>query len=95
MTHMIRHVGTDELRVFQSLVPPVIGVIKNLLGHDEEKASQAMEVFDELIESEVAVVVPHIKPIIELCLIIAAQESLEDNVRVKAISFLGRLTRYV
>ena len=54
-----------------------------------------MEVFDELIESEVAVVVPHIKPIIELCLIIAAQESLEDNVRVKAISFLGRLTRYV
>ena len=93
MTHMIRNVGTEELHVFQNLVPPMIQMIKNLVSHDEERACEAMEVFDELIECEVTIIVPHIKPIIELSLLIAAQDTLEDSIRVKAISLLGRLTR--
>ena len=36
---------------------------------------------------------PHIKPIIEMCLVIAGNKDLEDALRVKAISFLGTLTR--
>ena len=95
MTHLTRYIGTDELPVFQTLIAPMLQVVKNLVSHDETKACEAMEVFDELIESEVPIVVPHIKPIIEMCLVIAAQDSLEDDIRVKAISLLGRLTRLV
>jgi hypothetical protein len=57
------------------------------------QATEAMEIFDELFESEVAIVVPHLKPIVDLCMKIAAEEKLDDQIRVKAISFLGRLTK--
>ncbi len=52
-----------------------------------------MEIYDELFESEVPIVVPHIKPIVEMCLVIAANPERDDALRVKAISFLGTLTR--
>lgn len=34
----------------------------------QDQASEAMEVFDELMESEVAIVVPHIAEIVRFCL---------------------------
>lgn len=34
----------------------------------QDQASEAMEVFDELIESEVSIVVPHITEIVRFCL---------------------------
>lgn len=34
----------------------------------KEKASEAMEVFDELMESEVSIIVPHIAEIVQFCL---------------------------
>lgn len=34
----------------------------------QDQASQAMEVFDELLESEVSIVVPHIAEIVRFCL---------------------------
>lgn len=93
MTHLVIHVGSDELNSFQPLVGLVIKFIPRLIDYDETKANEAMEVFDELFESEVAIVVPHIKPISELCLSIAKEDQLEDAIRIKAITFLGRLTR--
>lgn len=93
MTHLVSHVGTDEVAIFQPLVPQVINMIKRLILVDEDKACQAMEIFDELFESEVAIVAPHIKPIVELCLAISSEDNLDDSLRVKAISFLGRLVR--
>lgn len=34
----------------------------------KEKASEAMEVFDEMMESEVSIIVPHIAEIVQFCL---------------------------
>ncbi len=34
----------------------------------QDQAAEAMEVFDELLESEVSVVVPHIKSVMEFCM---------------------------
>lgn len=34
----------------------------------KDQASEAMEVFDELMESEVSIVVPHIAEIVRFCL---------------------------
>lgn len=34
----------------------------------QDQASEAMEVFDELMESEVSIVVPHITEIVRFCL---------------------------
>lgn len=35
---------------------------------DQGQASDAMEVFDELMESEVSIIVPHIAEIVHFCL---------------------------
>jgi hypothetical protein len=94
ITHLVVHAGSDQLHAFQNLVPPVIGLVERLLAAgQEEQAREAMDLFDELFESELAIVVPHIKPIVSLSLKISAEASLEEATRVKAIAFLGRITR--
>ncbi len=93
LTSLVRHVGSDDLSLFQPLLGPIIELVGKLVGSNEERAAEAMEVFDELFESEVAIVVPHIRPIVDLSLKIAANDSLQDELRVKAISLLGRLTK--
>merc|ERR1740129_2221214 len=93
LTHFVRRTGSDEVALFQQLVPHVLQKIEMLAGQDQEKATAAIDIFDELIESEVAIVVPHIKPMVELCLKLAAEPELDDALRIKAVTFLGRLTR--
>lgn len=34
----------------------------------QEKAVEALEIFDELVESDISVIVPHLKTILEFCL---------------------------
>lgn len=34
----------------------------------QDKACDAMEIFDELVESEVSIVTPHLKTLVEFCL---------------------------
>jgi len=94
MTNLVPVIGSEELRLFQ----PLVGIVTVFIGRlieagEEEKATTAMEIYDDLFESEVAIVVPHIKPIIEMCLVIAGNANCDDALRVKAISFLGTLTR--
>ena len=61
------HFSSEELRIYQPLVGSVTSFIRRLIeAGAEEKAAEAMEIYDELFESEVAIVMPHIKPIIEM-----------------------------
>ena len=49
----------------------------------QEHATAALDIFDELIESEVGIVIPHIKSVGDLCLALAAQPNLDDPLRIK------------
>lgn len=93
LTHLVRRTGSDEVAMFQQLIPTVLQKIEALAGVDQDKAATAIDIFDELIESEVTIVVPHIKPMVELCIRLAQNQDLEDSLRVKAITFMGRLTK--
>merc|ERR1719210_1270617 len=95
LTHLVRRTTSDEVTMFQQLIPPVLVKIESLAGVDQDKAVTAIDIFDELIESEVAIVVPHIKPMVELCLRLAQdpEGKIEDSLKIKAVTFLGRLTR--
>lgn len=42
---------------------------------------------------QVALLVPHLRPVIQLCLDVSGNTALGDTVRVKAITFLGYITR--
>ena len=52
-----------------------------------------MDVFDELVDSEVGIVIPHVKSLVEFCLHIAMNSELSDNSRAKALHFIGWLIR--
>ena len=93
LTHLVRRTTSDEVTMFQQLIPPVLVKIESLAGVDQDKAVTAIDIFDELIESEVTIVVPHIKPMVELCIRLSQNQDLDDSLRVKAITFLGRLTK--
>ena len=57
----------------------------------QDKACDAMELFDELVECEVGMVIPHLASLINFCLEIASNTTLGDNIRVKALSFVSWL----
>jgi hypothetical protein len=71
MTHFVQRTGSHKVNLFQQLVPAVLVKIEQIAAADQEKAVIAIDIFDELIESEVSVVVPHIKPMVEVCLRLA------------------------
>ncbi|XP_074644690.1 importin-4-like [Tubulanus polymorphus] len=93
LTHLVANVGTEEVGKYQVLIPKVLQVIAHLLHTDEDKACEALELFDELIECDVSIVGPHVKTIVEFCIQISVNAQYGDNIRVKAMSFMCWLTR--
>ncbi|WAR12428.1 IPO4-like protein [Mya arenaria] len=77
LSEVVFFVGDDALKTVQKIVPQILEVIKNLITVDQEKACEAFEVFDEMLECEV----------------IAGNSELDDSIRIKAMSFICSLTR--
>uniref|UniRef100_A0A8C8LWJ7 Importin N-terminal domain-containing protein n=1 Tax=Oncorhynchus tshawytscha TaxID=74940 RepID=A0A8C8LWJ7_ONCTS len=68
LTAMTAYTGTEEMNLMRALIPRLIIALKHLIKADQGQASDAMEVFDELMESEVSIIVPHIAEIVHFCL---------------------------
>ncbi|KAF5902711.1 importin-4, partial [Clarias magur] len=93
LTAITAYTGTEEMNLMRSLIPKLLTALKHLIQADQDQASQAMEVFDELLESEVSIVVPHIAEIVRFCLEVSADVSLSNSLRVKALSCIALLVR--
>ncbi|XP_032225458.1 importin-4 [Nematostella vectensis] len=93
LMNLIEYVGTDEIALTRPLIPKVVNVINALLFTDEDRACEAMEIFDELIESEVSIVTPHLIPLVEFSLKLAMNNTYSDNTRIKALHFICWLAR--
>ncbi|KAM9488712.1 importin-4 [Clarias gariepinus] len=93
LTAITAYTGTEEMNLMRSLIPQLLTALKHLIQADQDQASQAMEVFDELLESEVSIVVPHIAEIVRFCLEVSADVSLSNSLRVKALSCIALLVR--
>ncbi|XP_044129078.1 importin-4 [Bufo gargarizans] len=75
----------NETNLLRALVPKLVTAIKQLILINEVQACEAMEVFEELMESEVSVIVHYLSEVIHFCLEIAINKSLSDNLRVKSL----------
>ncbi|XP_074838563.1 importin-4-like isoform X1 [Carettochelys insculpta] len=78
----------DPPTLARSLVPKIISALRELIPANEAHASEAMEVLDELMESEVSVIVPHLSDVVAFCLEVASNQALGDDLRVKALTTL-------
>uniref|UniRef100_A0A672IT40 TOG domain-containing protein n=1 Tax=Salarias fasciatus TaxID=181472 RepID=A0A672IT40_SALFA len=71
LTSITAYTGTEEMvsiAQMRSLVPSLIVALKHLIKADQDQASEAMEVLNELMESEVSIIVPHVADIVHFCL---------------------------
>ncbi|XP_062847119.1 importin-4 isoform X2 [Trichomycterus rosablanca] len=93
LTAIMAFTGMEEMNLMRSLIPKLINALKHLIKADQDQASEAMEVFDELMESEVSIMVPHVTEIIHFCLEVSADVSLSNSLRVKALSIVALLIR--
>nr|XP_033779924.1 importin-4 [Geotrypetes seraphini] len=93
VTVMVSYMGTDEMNLMRSLIPKIISAIRELIRLDEVQAIEAMEVFDEMMESEVSIIIQHLSEVVHFCLEIAANRELGDNLRVKALSCISFLIK--
>ncbi|XP_029638224.1 importin-4-like isoform X1 [Octopus sinensis] len=91
LSELVIITGDDEMKQVQKLIPPVIDVVKKLLAENQEWACESMELFDSLLEFEVAIVVPYLKNLVQLCLEIIPRKDLENMIRVKAMSTIKLL----
>ena len=58
LTHLVPSAGTQALKPWQLLVAKMLEGVKRLGGVDQDLAAEAMEVFDELVETEVPILQP-------------------------------------
>ncbi|XP_062580344.1 importin-4-like, partial [Saccostrea cucullata] len=93
VTEVIFFIGDDEVKYIQNVIPRMLQVVQEIIPVDEDKACELLEVFDEMLECEVSIIVPHIKTTLEFCLQVASRHDLGDNMRVKAMSFVASLVR--
>ncbi|KAG5850963.1 hypothetical protein ANANG_G00087950 [Anguilla anguilla] len=93
LTSMCAHASTEEMNMIRSLVPRLITGMKQLIKSAQNEASEAMEAFDKLMESEASTVTPHVAQIVHFCLEVSADASLSISLRVKALSSLSVLIK--
>lgn len=79
--------------MIQPLIPKIAAVVKKLVITDASRAVRLMDIWEELLETEVSVIAPHLKVIAEMYLETASKKELDDAVRVKALHFLATMAR--
>ncbi|XP_054850863.1 importin-4 isoform X2 [Eublepharis macularius] len=93
LSTMAAGLGSDEMNLMSSMVPKLILAIRELIRVNEAQASEVMEVFDELMETEVSIIVQHLSEVVGFCLEVASNPALGDNLRVKALSCISFLIK--
>lgn len=81
------------INLYHNLLPRILECIKAFTLVDEKRACEVMEILDELVESAISVVVPHTTAVVQMCLHLGSTKTIDDLIKVKAISFIGWFTR--
>ncbi|XP_033183456.1 importin-4 [Bombus vancouverensis nearcticus] len=81
------------INAYHQVMPQIMTTIQSLTISHEDKAIQCFELLDELCEHGAAVIAPHVKALVTMCLAIAGNKALDDALRVKAVGFIGWLAR--
>ncbi|XP_061877220.1 importin-4 [Entelurus aequoreus] len=93
LTAITTYTGTEHMNQMRAIIPSVIVALKHLIKADQSQASDAMEVFNELMESEVSIIVPHVADVVRFCLEVGSDPTLTDSLRVKALSCIAFLIK--
>uniref|UniRef100_A0A665X679 TOG domain-containing protein n=1 Tax=Echeneis naucrates TaxID=173247 RepID=A0A665X679_ECHNA len=92
LTVIIAYTGSEEMvrPLKECFMCVLIVALKHLI---KDQASEAMEVLNELMESEVSIIVHHVADVVHFCLEVGSDITLGNLVRVKALSSIAFLIK--
>ncbi|KAG2553164.1 hypothetical protein PVAP13_9KG514100 [Panicum virgatum] len=87
--------GGDIVKMFRDFVPSILNISRQCLANGEEDvASIAFEIFDELIESPAPLLGDSVRSIVQFSLEVSANQDLEINIRQQAIQIISWLAKF-
>ncbi|CAM9096879.1 unnamed protein product, partial [Lampetra fluviatilis] len=86
-------VGSDEMVISRTMGMMMMMMLLLLCLFVQDKACEAMEVFEEMIESEVSILASNIADLVRFSLQLASNPQLGDSIRVKALSLISWLAK--
>ena len=85
----------QTLAAIQNLVPKMVAVLKGAVdAQDEDRTTQAFEVFQTLLGCDSAVLNKNFGDLVHFMANLAAEKELHEDARTQAISFLMQCVRY-
>ncbi|XP_023563485.1 importin-4 isoform X2 [Octodon degus] len=93
LTTLASYLSTKDTPLARTLVPKLIVAVKTLIPIDEVKACEALEALDELLESGVPIITPHLSEVLSFCLEVARNVALGDAIRVRILCCLAFLVK--
>lgn len=81
------------VNLYHEAMPKVLDVLKALSMKRPDRAVNAMELLDELLENATSILVPHLKATVSVCLDLAIDKSIGMDLQIKALSFIGDVIR--
>ncbi|KAJ1686897.1 hypothetical protein LUZ63_018287 [Rhynchospora breviuscula] len=84
-----------DVKIFREFIPPILNVSRQCLANGEDDvASIAFEIFDELIESPAPLLGDSVRSIVQFSLEVCSSQNLEVNIRHQAIQLISWLAKY-
>ncbi|XP_035311518.1 importin-4 isoform X1 [Cricetulus griseus] len=93
VTALAPFLRTDDVPLARMLVPKLIMAVRTLIPIDEVKACESLEALDELLESELPIITPHIAEVLTFCLEVAKNVALGEAIRVRVLCCLTFLVK--
>ncbi|KAK9162268.1 hypothetical protein Syun_003170 [Stephania yunnanensis] len=88
------HDGTEVVK-FRDFIPSILNVSRQCLANGEEDvATIAFEIFDELIESPAPLLGESVRSIVQFSLEVCSSQNLESNTRHQAIQIISWLAKF-
>uniref|UniRef100_A0AAQ4PWA2 Importin 4 n=1 Tax=Gasterosteus aculeatus aculeatus TaxID=481459 RepID=A0AAQ4PWA2_GASAC len=91
LTSITAYTGKEES--MRAIIPSLIVALQHLIKADQRQAGEAMEVLNELMDTEMSIIVPHAAAIVRFCLEVGSDATLSDSLRVKALSCIAFLIK--
>jgi len=85
MTSLIPFFGCDEEKLLKPLLGKVMEIIQCMIKEDEDKANEALDIFDVLVDIEVGIIVPYVRSLVDFCMQVVGCNDLSDALRTKAL----------
>ncbi|XP_028643192.1 importin-4 [Grammomys surdaster] len=93
LTAIARYLRPDDVSLARMLVPKVVTALRTLIPLDEVKACEALEALDEMLETELPIITPHLSEVLTFCLEVAKNVALGETLRVRILCCLTFLVK--